>query len=174
MRVLPAVLTENSWIVHVLAGHVLQRWKLVANEPEHLIFVTDLNRIILEGFRTIVWENCSCNQTDIDTWLLDIQIDKNCLVVLAAAVNLHLSPQMHYALIWLPANNTAPTMFQEFFVLKLTGLYQENNPVECLSYRFLICNETIYVYNKNTIMVVKTQEEIESLDFNSRDFILGQ
>lgn len=153
---------------------MLQKWKLITNESEQLIFVADLNRIVIEGFRTIVWENCSCNQTDIDTWLLDIHIEKDCLVILAAAVNLHLSPQMHYALIWLPTNtNTAPTIFQEFFVLKLTGLYQENNPVECLSYRFLICNEIIYVYNKNSIMVIKSQEETESLDFNSQDFILG-
>lgn len=122
-----------------------------------------------------MWENCHGDLSEADTWLLDLQSEKENVMILAAAVNLHLSPQIHYALISLQTNTrTAPTNFKEFNVIKLNGLYREDQPSEGLSYRFLLSHNTVYLYNSKSITVVRPQEDPDTLEFNSpQDFILG-
>lgn len=161
--------------MYVLAGHSLQKWKMSPFESEQLIFVTELNRFVRDGFHSTVWENCGGDQTETDTWLLDIQSDKNNIILLAAAVNMHVSPQVHYALISVQTNTTqAPHNIRDFLVLKMSGLYREDNPADTLSYRFLLCGTYAYLYNQKSITIIKPQEEPDTLEFSSsQDFLLG-
>lgn len=79
---------------------------------------------------------------------------------------------MHYALISFGANGT--THIRDFVLLKMSGLYREDNPSDSLSYRFLLCGINAYLYNLKTITVVKPQEEPDVLEFNSpQDLLLG-
>ncbi|EFA05993.1 Nuclear pore complex protein Nup133-like Protein [Tribolium castaneum] len=163
--------TSDTWTVYVLADHNLQKWQLSKNDEE-LIFVTELNRIVRDSFCGALWENCVGDQTEIDTWLLDIQSDKDNVIILAAAVNI---PRVHYAMISLQTNtNQPPTAVKDFLLLKITDLYRENNPGDSLSYRFLLCGINAYLYNQKHITVIKPQEEPDILEFNTpQDFLLA-
>lgn len=159
----------------MLAGHSLQKWKLNSRgQQEQLIFVAELNRLVTDGFLATAFETCTGDQSDMDTWLLDIQSDKENIILLAAAVNMHISSQVHYAMMCIQTNTTvAPNSFQDFLLLQITGLYRDEDPSECLSYRFLLSGNTAYVYNQKTITVIKPQEEPDVLDFDSpHDFLL--
>ena len=176
MRVIGVPSEGRKWIVYVLTGHSLQKWMLSVDEPDQLIFVADLTRSLIEGFCGTVWENCNTNQADAETWILDIQPDKNSVILLACAVNVHFSPQIHYAMMCLQTDTTKPpSCFDNFLVLKMTGLYQTENLSESLSYRFLLSGTYAYIYNRRSITVVRAQEEPDVLEFNSpHDFLLGE
>lgn len=79
---------DNSWTLFVLAGHSLHKWRLTPGEPEQLVYVAELNRLVRDSFHVTVWDNCGADQGETDTWLLDIQSDKDSVIVLAAAVNM--------------------------------------------------------------------------------------
>ncbi|XP_018569025.1 nuclear pore complex protein Nup133 [Anoplophora glabripennis] len=172
IRVLSVLNKDGSWTVFVLAGHSLQKWILSTTETEQLVCVSELNRLVRDSFHNAVWDNCVGDQAEIDTWLLDIQSDKENIIILAAAVNVQMSPQVHYALISFSTNGT--TQIRDFLLLKMSGLYREDNPSDALSYRFLLCGINAYIYNLKTITVVKPQEEPDVLEFNfPQDLLLG-
>lgn len=166
--------TSDTWAVYVLADHSLQKWHLTKTEEE-LIFVAEVNRMVRDSFRSALWENCVGDQTEIDIWLLDIQSDKDSVIILAAAVNIPISPRVHYAMISLQTNtNQAPTSVKDFLLLKITDMYRESNPGDSLTYRFLLCGINAYLYNQKHITVIKPQEEPDILEFNTpQDFLLA-
>ena len=174
MRVL-SVPSGDTWAVYVLADHNLQKWQVSKNDTEELIFVVELNRMVRDSFRSALWENCVGDQTEIDTWLLDIQSDKDGVIVLAAAVNIPISPRVHYAMISFQTNtNQTPTNIKDFLMLKMTDLYRESNTGDYLSYRFLLCGTHAYLYNQKSITVIKPHEEPDILEFNTpQDFLLA-
>ncbi|XP_023018139.1 nuclear pore complex protein Nup133 [Leptinotarsa decemlineata] len=172
VRVLSIPNKDSTWTIYVLAGHSLQKWILSNHDNEQLVSITELNRMVRDQFHSAVWESCVGDQAEIDTWLLDIQSDKDNIIILAAAVNMQMSPQVHYAMISFSTNGS--TQIKDFLILKMSGLYREDNPSESLSYRFLLCGTSAYVYNLKTITVLKPQEEPDILEFNSsQDFLLG-
>lgn len=175
VRVLTVSSSDNFWTVFVLAGHSLQKWRLSAKEPEQLIFVAELNRLVRDGFHMAVWDNCVADHAETDTWLLDIQSDKDNIIMLAAAVNLQMSAQLHYALICIDTSgNQAPTVVKDFLLLKVPALYREDGSNEALLYRFLLCGTNAYLYNHRNIIVIKPQEDPDTIDFNvPHDFLLG-
>ncbi|KAK5648850.1 hypothetical protein RI129_003742 [Pyrocoelia pectoralis] len=175
VRVLTVQESENAWIVYVLAGHSLQKWKLQSNNEEQLIFVTELSRLIRDSFCATVWEQSGGDHSDVDTWLLDLQSDKDSIVVLAAAVNIHISPQIHYAMVFVPTNKLqAPNHIRELILLKMSGIYREENATDSLSYRLLFCGSCAYLYNQHNITVFNPPHEPDVLKFNNlKDCILG-
>lgn len=176
VRVLTVSSTDrNTWTVFVLAGHSLQKWRLSTKEPEQLIFVAELNRLVRDGFHMSVWDNCVADPTETDTWLLDIQSDKDSIIILAAAVNMQMSAQLHYALICIDTSgNQAPTTVKDFLLLKVSALYREDGSNDALLYRFLLCGTNAYLYNHRSIIVIKPQEDPDTIEFNSpQDFLLG-
>ncbi|KAF5282596.1 hypothetical protein FQA39_LY05003 [Lamprigera yunnana] len=175
VRVLSVQGNDNTWVVYVLAGHSLQKWKLSSSDGVQFIFVVELNQFIRDGFRDAIWEQSGGDPSDIDTWLLDIQSDKDNIIVLAAAVNMYVSPQVHYAMVSIQTNlNYAPLNIRDLLVLKMNGLYREENPSDSLAYHFLLCGTAAYLYNQRTITVFKPREEPDVLEFpSSQDVILG-
>lgn len=181
VRVLSTPGKDGYWIVYVLAGHSLQKWILSSFESEQLVFISDLTRIVKEKFHSLVWSVSDLSETNawlfdiqnIDTWLLDIQSDKDNLIILAAAMNTQVSPKVHYAMISFSTQGATP-FIKDFVLLPMSGLYREENIAESLSYRFLICGTSAYLYNAKTITVVKPQEEPDVLEFtSSQDVLLG-
>lgn len=96
-------------------------------------------------------------------------------MLLAAAVNLHVSPQVQYALVRMDVEAIQSTaQIEEFLLLKLYGLYQEDNTAEFLSYRLLLCDTDIYIHRKRDITIVQPSSDPEILDFASiGDKLLG-
>ncbi|KRT80936.1 hypothetical protein AMK59_5243, partial [Oryctes borbonicus] len=104
----------------------------------------------------------------MDTWLLDIQSDKDNIILLAAAVNMHVSSQVHYAMICIQTNTTVPpSNFQDFLLLQITGLYRDEDPSDCLSYRFLLSGTTHYA-----MICIQTNTTVPPSNF--QDFLLLQ
>ncbi|RZC40660.1 nuclear pore complex protein Nup133 [Asbolus verrucosus] len=174
VRVLSVSNSNDAWTVYVLADHSLQKWH-VSKDQEELIFVAELNRMVRDSFYSTLWKNCAEDQTQINTWLLDIQSDKDSVIILAAAVNLLIFRTVHYAMISLQTNtNQTPTSVKDFLLLKMTDLYRESNSSDALSYRFLLCGTHAYLYNQKCITVIKPQEEPDTLEFNTpQDFLLA-
>lgn len=79
-----------------MAGLSLQKWAISekTTEAEQMIWTTDLTRTIKEAFRTNVNHWDVSDYTDVDIWILDIQPDRDGVLMLCAAVNLHMSPQV--------------------------------------------------------------------------------
>lgn len=84
-------------------------------------------------------------------------------------------PQVHYAMISIATAGTqAPTSIRNFMLLKISSMYNEDNPGDALLYRFLYCGNQVYLYNQKSITVVKQQQDPDVLEFNSpKDFLLG-
>lgn len=175
VRVLSVKQNEEQSFVFVLAGHMLQKWQMSYNEPEQLIYITELGRVIRDAFQCTAWDSCGSDPTDIDIWLLDIQVIGNSIMILAAAANLHVSPQVQYALVRMDAKAIQTSaQVEEFLLLKLYGLYQEDNTAEFLSYRLLLCDSDIYIHRKRDITIIQSSNEPEVLDFISiGDKLLG-
>lgn len=174
VRILSVPNTDDTWSVYVLADHNLQKWVVSKQDTETFIFVAELNRMVRDNFRAAVWETNAGDQAEIDIWLLDIQSDKDSVIILAAAANIPISPRIHYAMISVQTNlQQPPTHVKDFVLLKLTDLYRENAN-DALSYRFLVYGTYAYLYNQKSITVVKPQEETDTLEFNSpEDFLLA-
>lgn len=89
---------------------------------------------------------------------------------------MQVSPQLHYAMISLATGgDEPPTSIKDFLLLKVSQLYREENSSECLSYRFLLCGTNAYLYNHRSIIVIKPQEDPDTIDINTpQDFLLGE
>ncbi|CAH1978388.1 unnamed protein product [Acanthoscelides obtectus] len=172
VRVLTAPSIDGAYTVYVLAGHSIQKWQIKHREQDQLAWACDVARSVRDRFRAAVWPGCGGDQAEIDTWLLDIRPDKDGIIVLAGAVNMHASPQVHYALISFATEENAD--IRDFFLLKITGLYREEHSSESLSYRFLLSGNTAYLYNLKSVIVIRPQEDPDTVEFNaSQDYLLG-
>lgn len=67
--------SEGAWTVFVLAGHSLQKWRLADGEPEKLVFVAELDRMVREGFHAAVWENCAADQVSRSKSIIKMSTD---------------------------------------------------------------------------------------------------
>ncbi|CAH1116722.1 unnamed protein product [Phaedon cochleariae] len=174
VRVLSVPNKKGTWIVYVLAGHSLQKWILSNQEPEQLVSISELNRLVRDRFHSVVWDNWVGDQDEIDIWLLDIQADKDKdnVIIFAAAVNMQKSSQVYYAMISFSTGGSVS--IKDFILLKISGLYREDNASDSLSYRFLLSGSSVYMYNLKTIRIMRSSEEPDVLEFNSsQDFLLG-
>ncbi|VEN43093.1 unnamed protein product [Callosobruchus maculatus] len=182
VRVLSVPSIDGAYTIYVLAGHSVQKWQIKHREQDQLAWACDVSRPVRDRFRAAVWPGCGGDQAEIDTWLLDIRPDKDGIIILAGAVNMHASPQVshtsstdylvHYALISFATDESAE--IRDFFLLKMTGLYREDYSSESLSYRFLLSSSTAYLYNLKSVTVIRPQEDPDTLEFNtSQDYLLG-
>ncbi|XP_060515783.1 nuclear pore complex protein Nup133 [Cylas formicarius] len=159
--------------VYVLAGSTLQKWILSEHNEENLVLSSDIGPIVRDGYRSQISHWDSCDPADIDVWILDIQEDADSILLLTASVNLHFSPQVYYVLISVPITSTS-IQIRNFILLELSNLYNEENPTEILSYKFILCGNTVYLYNSKSISVIKMQEPADTLEFHhSQDQIYG-
>lgn len=94
VRVLTVAGEEDEWTVYIVAGHSLQKWHMSLDEPERLAFVVELNKFVRDGFHSTVFDRWDDHQAETETWLLDIQSDKDNVIILAAAVNMCISHQV--------------------------------------------------------------------------------
>ncbi|KAJ9592509.1 hypothetical protein L9F63_015826, partial [Diploptera punctata] len=148
----------DEWRVYVLAEHSLQKWILVPGEVERLVFEFDVNRMVREAFHETVWESCAGNVSELDIWMLDMQPVEGGVMLLVAAVNMQLSPQLHYALGRLSTENVNPPMrFTTFHPLKNTGFYREEDEAELLSYQFLLIGQAVFLYNQKCVVAYLVQ-----------------
>ncbi|CAB3374512.1 Hypothetical predicted protein [Cloeon dipterum] len=159
----------------VLAGLSLQKWVLCNKETERLIFEFDMSRLLRNSFANDDWEQNNTNAQDLSIWLLDMAKMETGVLILAAAANLTVSPQIHYAAVLVASDNDrAPDSFQMFCpFIKVTGVHQgEETECEDLNYRFVVYGNSAFIYNKKAIIAVpvtinETSSDMDRLDFPS-------
>ncbi|XP_066258897.1 nuclear pore complex protein Nup133 [Euwallacea similis] len=157
---------QQNYSIYVLAGLNLQKWSLTDQVPEQLRWSADVSRLVKDSFRSHIshWE--LCDPADIDAWILDMQPDREGVLMLCAAVNQHMAPQVYYGMISFAVNiPNPPTQPRDFLLLKMMGLYTDNNSGEVLNYKFILCANNAYVYSNKSITVIKPQEDPDRLEF---------
>ncbi|KAK7083096.1 hypothetical protein SK128_015202 [Halocaridina rubra] len=166
--------------VLVLSAHSLQKWYLVPNEPDRLIYEVNVEKYIREGFVDHVWGRERTGTTQLRVWLVDMQptASSNSVMVLTAAVNPQVSQQLVYALATMETGgNSPPQRVTNFSVLKHSEYYQESAENVLLAQRFLLCGNTAYIYNRNTVLCESAVGEGDSGDrvefSGAGDSILG-
>nr|XP_022913982.1 nuclear pore complex protein Nup133 [Onthophagus taurus] len=174
VRVLKVEINERSRFVFVLTGHTLHKWKLNLDEPEQYLFALDLNILITgECFGNLL-DNYNKNQSNAEISIIDIQANKKYVVLLVAGAQTNISPQVHYALIYIDLYaQTPPGDVSKVSILKMTGTYRESNPTDHLLYRLILIDSSIYIYNKRHVLVVNSMDELDVLEFSSpHDYLL--
>lgn len=84
--------------ITILSEHFIQRWLFSPNTNETFLFEDqEISKKIREFYRSKMWANRSVNE-NIDSWMLDMQTVDRGVMVLAAGVNLSLSPQVYLSL----------------------------------------------------------------------------
>ncbi|XP_076262413.1 nuclear pore complex protein Nup133 isoform X2 [Rhynchophorus ferrugineus] len=156
--------------VYVLAGLSLQKWTISekTTETEQLLWSIDLTRPIKEAFRTNINNWDVSDYTEVDIWILDMQPDRDGVLMLCAGVNLHLNSQVYYAMASIHTNTpTPPVMPKDFLLLKLMGSYRDDSPGDSLNCRLIMSGCNAYIYNSKSIHVIKPQEEHDTLEFHN-------
>ncbi|KAH1023482.1 hypothetical protein HUJ04_012680 [Dendroctonus ponderosae] len=152
--------------IYVLAGLNFQKWILNDKEPEQLCWSSDLSRVVKDAFQQHLGHWDVNDSEEVDAWILDLQPDRERVIMLCAAVYLPMSPMIHYAMISIPTNGpTVPTVPNDFFLLKINNMYKENTPGDALNYRFILCGNNAYFYTAKSITVLKPEEELDVLEF---------
>lgn len=166
--------------VLVLSAHSLQKWYLIPGEPDKLVYECNVEKYIRESFVDHVWGRERAGATQLRVWLVDMQPSSGAssVMVLTAAVNPQVSQQLVYALATMDTSgNTPPLAVSNFSVLKHSEYYQESAENVLLAQRFLLCVNTAYIYNKNTVLCVSAVGEGDSGDrvefSGAGDSILG-
>ncbi|KAK8723506.1 hypothetical protein OTU49_011745, partial [Cherax quadricarinatus] len=171
---------KNERAVLVLSAHSLQKWYLIPGEPDKLVYECNVEKYIREGFVDHVWGRERAGATQLRVWLVDMQpsAGDSTIMVLAAAVNPQVSQQLVYALATMETGgNSPPLTVSNFSVLKHSEYYQESAENVLLAQRFILCFNTAYIYNKNTVLCVSAVGEGDSGDrvefSGAGDSILG-
>ncbi|GLH11927.1 Nuclear pore complex protein Nup133 [Gryllus bimaculatus] len=175
--------SSNDWFLYVLSEQSLQKWVLTPDKEkdmEHLLYECEINKMVRDAFHETVWESCAGTPAELDVWMLDMQPTEGGVMVLAAAVNTPLTPQLHYALGKIATESSeAPTKFATFCPLKnTTGFYRKEQDADVNSYQFLSLGQSAYLYNQKAILAVSStasyNEDTDVIEFmGSGDRLLG-
>lgn len=134
----------------VLSEQYIQRWSFTSPGNELFLYEDqDLLRKIKDRFHAKLWP--SHDISGIELWLLDMQqYQQGEVVVLAAAVNLSHTPQLHYALITLSDSEDNFTV-KSVYVMAYNAFYNKAEEATLLSMRFVLGRSYAYVFSGNVI-----------------------
>lgn len=80
--------------IYVLAGLNFQKWILNDKESEQLCWSSDLSRVVKDAFQQHLGHWDVNDSEDVDAWILDLQPDREGVLMLCAAVYLPMSPMV--------------------------------------------------------------------------------
>ncbi|GFS19154.1 nuclear pore complex protein Nup133 [Elysia marginata] len=122
-------------------------------------------------------EQDSVQLCQLNTWLLDLQLSSDGVVLLGAGVNSEVDNTLYYALMFMETKNDAIPTVEEFVLLDHTQKYSEETENQLLSYRLLLPNlksNTIFIYNSTSILMLEDKSTLDKMDMRtSQDCLLG-
>ncbi|KAG1670394.1 Nuclear pore complex protein Nup133 [Nymphon striatum] len=172
----------------VLSGPNLQKWNLFDYQSEQVsynillvtlkfVYECDLDRIAKETSAAAFWGQDASHCNEIKTWLIDMQLTKNGLIVLIAALNLSMSQMVHFALGYIDRNDDSPPVsFSQFNVLKYSMLF---NDADDLIQKYNLIypsfdSQSVFLYQDKMILCVTGVDEPDKIEFRSpSDRIIG-
>jgi len=143
---------------YVLSGGHLNKWQVPAIGPERLLYQVDVGRLLRESLAKRVWDKDSVQLPQLKTWLLDLQLTAEGVVVLGAGVNPEASTTCYYALAYLETYDDAqPANFSDLNILDFTQTFYEENENGVTNFR-LLCppekSDCAFVYNDASILML--------------------
>lgn len=140
---------SSEWSVSVLSDKWIQRWSIGPNCVENFLFEDfEIVRKMKETFQQKIWPNRDASE--IETFLLDMQAATGNLYVLAAAINLAHTPQIHFAIFTLDDCESVFNVIN-YCQIKNSIFYSGDANDENLKYKFILNRSVAYVYGERTI-----------------------
>ncbi|GAB6026024.1 hypothetical protein CHUAL_012235 [Chamberlinius hualienensis] len=164
----------------ILSESSMQRWELNGDEGEKLIFNHDIDYLIREKFIENLWSRDLLTPQQLQLWLIDMQLHKTGIFILAGVLHPREPLQIRYALALVNPNDLSLKDFKSFTVIPHIDSFQDASDDFMLSYRLLIPNaqsDCGYVYRNNIILCVSltvSSDESDKIEFRrADDHILG-
>ncbi|XP_026685504.1 nuclear pore complex protein Nup133-like [Diaphorina citri] len=166
-------LAQRAWQVIVIAGHSLQKWILAPEEPERLVYDTDLSTYLQDSYvKTLAWDS-----RNADVVILDAHLNGNDTILLVATKNSSLSPLANFAFMTLNTEespDSAKLVSVKFIsnvdwasILGVTsGDHSTQQQRDVKPVRLLIHQNTPILYNQRYIVPIlgDTEEQADLID----------
>ncbi|KAL4238721.1 hypothetical protein ACF0H5_003428 [Mactra antiquata] len=155
LAVIAGNLDDDERPFYVLSGIYMHKWLVGDFNMDKFLYQIDADRLFREALAKNVWDKDAIRMTQLTTWLLDMQLTPDGVAILGAGVDLEQSePVVNYALATVATDvSGTPSKLEAFKVLNFTRKYQEDNELDALTYRLLISNDNVYMYNDFTIIM---------------------
>ncbi|XP_052770068.1 nuclear pore complex protein Nup133-like [Mya arenaria] len=138
---------EDERPFYVLSGTQLNKWVLGDYNMERFLYQIDADRLFRESLAKNVWNKEAIQMTQLTTWLLDMQLTSEGVVLLGAGMDHEAQPVVHFALATIATESSGtPSRLEDFNLLEFSKRYQEENEVELLGYRLVVPGRQDYVY----------------------------
>ncbi|ELU11028.1 hypothetical protein CAPTEDRAFT_190764 [Capitella teleta] len=179
-RVLPGEFDEESGAqtFYVLAGSSLQKWT-VYSDTEKMVYEVNVEQWLRERLAGDVWAEDASRLTKLQTWLIDLHVSQDGVVVLGAGVNPDVSQQLYYTLGTISTDGASPPRsFLAFSVPKYTSVYQESEQEALLSFR-LLCPQpsSAFLHSRHQVLCLSvngSSQPVDKVEFSTPgDSILG-
>ncbi|XP_053405017.1 nuclear pore complex protein Nup133-like [Mercenaria mercenaria] len=155
--VIAGVHEEDERPFYVLSGTYMNKWVIGDYNMEKFMYQIDADRLFREALARKIWDKDAIQMTQLTTWMLDMHLTRDGIVVLGAGFDTEMEPVVHYALATIATEcSGTPSRLEAFRVLQFTKRYQEDNEVDLLGYRFLVpenSQDSVYLYNDYTIIM---------------------
>lgn len=154
---------EDERPFYVLSGTHLSKWVIGSYNLEKFFYEIDADRLFREAFARKVWDKDAIQMTQLTTWLIDMQLSSDGVVILGAGLDTECQTLVHYAIATIGTDKSGtPSKLESFKVLDFVRKYQEENVAEVLDYRLLLPKENgeeVFLYNDSFIIIDKCNGE---------------
>ncbi|XP_013421328.1 nuclear pore complex protein Nup133 [Lingula anatina] len=176
----------SSLSFYLLSEAHLQKWMLSDPGQNKLLYQCEVEKLVTECLAETIWGQDATQLPQLQTWVLDIQLSKDGILLLSAGVNLDVSPQVHYALgkcipqIHYALDKCIPQVHyalgkcipQIHYALgkcipQIHYIYQEDNEAELLSYKLLLpdpCGAVAFLHNTTSVYIVSVTSSSQAFD----------
>ncbi|KAK7104815.1 nuclear pore complex protein Nup133-like [Littorina saxatilis] len=165
---------------YVLSDTHLQKWMMSTFSPEKLIYQADALRLVKDALARRVWDQESVNLPQLLVWLLDLQLTRDGVMILAAGTNLEASPDLYYVVALLSTDEEeAPKQLDKLTLLDYRERYDVSREEELLSYHLLVptlTSQEALIYCRRLIFMlpVNDSQPADRMDLqNSADQLIG-
>ncbi|KAH9519639.1 hypothetical protein Btru_003224 [Bulinus truncatus] len=170
---------EEKRSFYVLSGTSICKWQVPSLGTEKLLYQLDAERMFREALSKKIWGQDAVHLTQLKTWLIDLQLTRDGIVMLSAGVNLEADQKIYYALAFFDTSDDAQSVnISNLIVLDYTQKYSEELDEQISAYKLLFLStekaNTAYVYNNSTILMLSGNSSLDKMDLKTTgDVLLG-
>ncbi|CRL07223.1 CLUMA_CG020204, isoform A [Clunio marinus] len=170
-------INSTDYHISILSEHFIQRWLFSPNTNETFLYEDqEISKKIRDFYRLKMWSNRNINET-IDSWMLDMQTIDRGVMILAAAANPALSPQVYMSLITIVAESDG-FQLKDFQLLRFKTFFSHQQTNLFSNFKFIIVRGIAYIYSERMILPVIIQsnqplqppsDDVEKIEFHTHD-----
>ncbi|KAK6998131.1 nuclear pore complex protein Nup133 [Biomphalaria glabrata] len=170
---------EEIRAFYVLSGNSLCKWQIPGIGCEKLLYQLDAERMFRDALAKKLWGQDAIHLTQLKTWLIDLQLTRDGIVMLAAGVNMEADQKVYYALAFLDTSDEARSLnINNLVVLDYTQKYSEEMEDQISSYKLLFVStekaNTAFIFNSSTILMLSSNLALDKMDLKTTgDVLLG-